>query len=174
MHRHNVGEEGAAGLVARLHQITHGDDVAADAPADRRRDLRVLQVQLGPIHGGSQGLQGAGCFSSVPSDLVVLFLANRFHWEQLLGSRGVRVQAAELRFGLCHVAFRLSQRRLVGAWIDLEQHVPLLDQRPFLEVDLVQVAPHVGPHLHRIDRGRPGREVCVVRDLPLDEVADRD
>ena len=49
--RHDRGQQGAAALVARLDQVAHRDDVAADAPADRRGDLRVVQVQLGKVAG---------------------------------------------------------------------------------------------------------------------------
>jgi hypothetical protein len=66
------------------------------------------------------------------------------------------------------------QDLLVGARVDLEEHVPLLDQRPFLEVDLVQVARDAGPQLDGIDRGGPGGEVRVVGDLALDGITDRD
>jgi len=45
----------------------------------------------------------------------------------------------------------LIERRLIGVWFDLEQDVPLLDQRPFLEIDLVQIAPDAGPQLDGID-----------------------
>src|SRR5205807_4087176 len=58
--------------------------------------------------------------------------------------------------------------------VDLEEHVALLDRLPLLEVDPVQVAPHVRPHLDEIDRGDAGREVRVVGDVPLHGVTDRD
>src|SRR5205823_7392761 len=58
--------------------------------------------------------------------------------------------------------------------IELEEDIPLLDQGPFLEVDLLQVAPDVRPDLDGLHRGDAGGEVGVVGDLPLHGVTDRD
>ena len=94
--------------------------------------------------------------------------------DQALGALVVALQSVHAGLELRHGALGLVQHGLVGARVDLEEHVPLLDQRPFLEVDLVQVARDAGPHLDGIDRGRPGGEVRVVRDLALDGITDRD
>ena len=86
----------------------------------------------------------------------------------------LRLVVRQLRLILGDLRLRLVQHRLVGPRVELEEDVALLDQRPFLEVDLVQVAPDVRPHLDGIDRGRPAGEVRVVGDVPLDGIADRD
>ena len=72
------------------------------------------------------------------------------------------------------VTLGLAQLGPVRPGVDFEEHVVLLDQRPFLEVDLVEVTPDAGPDLDGVDRGRPAGEVRVVGDVPLDGMADRD
>ena len=68
----------------------------------------------------------------------------------------------------------MVERSPVRERVDLEQHVALLNQRPFLEVDLVQIAPDAGAQLDGIDGGRAAGEVHIVGDVPLDGVAHHD
>ena len=171
--RHDGGKQGAAGL-PRLDQIAHRDEVAADAAADGRDDFRVLQVQPGLMHGRPQCLQRSRRFSPVARGFVELLLADRPFAQQALCPREVRGLPLEPGLHRQQIALGLLQRRLVGARVDLEKDVALLDQGPFLEVDLVEVTPHAGAHLDGINRGRPGGEIRVIGDVPLNGVADRD
>src|SRR5262249_19001054 len=66
------------------------------------------------------------------------------------------------------------QQRLVRPRVELKKDVAFLNQCPFLEIDLLQVAPDVRPDLDGIDRGRAGRVVRVVRDPPLGGITDYD
>src|SRR5262249_18616959 len=172
--RHDGREQGAAVLVPRLHQVAHGDDVAADAPADRREDLRVVEVQLA---GRDQGPVGR--------DVGQIDVPGRAGLIQVRLRRGpavvrgqvplvLRLVELQLRLVLADLRLRLVQQGLVRPRVDLEEDVSLLDQVPFPEVDLLQVAPHVGPHVDGIDRGRPAGEIRVVRRVPLERAADRD
>ena len=77
VHRHDRGEQGAAGQVARLNQVAHGDEVAADAAADGRGDLGEAQVQLGSFHGCLQGRMRRHRLAAVAGDLVELLPADR-------------------------------------------------------------------------------------------------
>ena len=69
--------------------------------------------------------------------------------------------------------FRLLKLCLIRPGIELKEDLPFLDKASFLEVDLVQVAPHVRPHLHEIHGGDPGREVRVVGNVPFHGTTDR-
>jgi len=77
-------------------------------------------------------------------------------------------------FGLLKVGLRLRQRRAVGARIDLDEDVAFLDLSPLLEVDLVEVAPGVRPHLDRLDGLCSAGEMVVVGDFRLQGEAHRD
>jgi len=105
---------------------------------------------------------------------VELLAADGIPWQQVFGPGQVGISKFYGRLGVGHGAARLLHLRLVRPRIDLEEHIPLRDQRPFLEVDLVQVTRDAGPQLDGIDRGRPGREVRVVGDLALNGITDRD
>jgi hypothetical protein len=71
------------------------------------------------------------------------------------------------------LALGLVQLGLVGAGIDLEQQVSLLDLRPFLERHLDQITRDAGPDIHRLHRVRSAGEVHKVGDFPLKRLADR-
>jgi len=165
VHRHDGREQGAAVLVPRPDQVAHRDDVSTGAPADRRHDLRVLQVQLARRYHRLVGryvgeIDAPGCGGLVQVGSGRCPGAKQVHIPLVL-----RLVELQLRLILGDLRLRLVQQRLIGARVEFKKDLPLLDQRPFLEVDLVQVAPDVRPHLDGIDRGRPGGEVRVVGDV---------
>ena len=94
VHRHDGGEQGAAVLVPRLDQVAHRDDVSADAAADRRGDLRVLQVQRGAGRGRpwrhARLATASRVIALVP---VIFFLADRPACDQVLGAAGSPLQS---------------------------------------------------------------------------------
>ena len=161
-------------LVPRLDQVAHRDDVAADAAADRRGDLRVLQVQLARRHHGLVGRNVGEIDAPSRGGLIQVRLCRRPSASEPEIPLVLRLVIRQLRLVLGDLRLRLVEQRLIRPRVEFKEDVPLLDQRPFLEVDLVQVAPDVRPHLDGIDRGRPARVVRGVGDVPLDGVTDRD
>src|SRR5262249_17956850 len=76
VHRHDGGEQGAAALVPRQDEVAHRDAVAAHAPADRRGDRRVFQVQPARGHLG-WALAAAMLARSTPRAAALLSKSDR-------------------------------------------------------------------------------------------------
>jgi len=87
---------------------------------------------------------------------------------------GVLFLELAIRLGLVQVGFRLVEVGLVGARVDLEEEVALLDLIAFLERGLGHVARHAGANIHRLDRIEPAGEVLVVGDFIGDRRGDDD
>ena len=90
-----------------------------------------------------------------------------------LVARQSGLRQIELRLVELDLALGLVELRLVRAWIDLEQEVPGLDFRSFLEGHLHQVAGDPGDDIDRLDGVGPAGEVHIVGDDPLDGMAHR-
>ena len=93
VHRHDGGEQGAAVLVPRLDQVAHRDDVSADAPADRRCDPRVLQVQRGEVAVGLGDIEVGHRLPVIALVPVIFFLADRPARDQVLDALVVALQS---------------------------------------------------------------------------------
>jgi hypothetical protein len=61
----------------------------------------------------------------------------------------------------------LVQHRLEGPRVDLKEQVPFLDHRPFLEIDLDQIAADAGPDFDRVYGSRAPGVLEVISHLPL-------
>ena len=83
---------------------------------------------------------------------------------ELLRAREVAARA----FGVCararELPVRLGQLHLVGARIDQEENLALLDEVPLLEALLLQIAAHAGAHVHRVGRAHVADVLAPVRD----------
>ncbi len=137
---------------------TTGDEVAGidapvrDAPGDRcahlcpfEIELRLLQGSLGRAH--LAGGVTLGCPAGIELALGHGLVAHQ-------RGRPLHVKGGDLELGLgaLEIGLRLLDRELIGARIDDEQSVALLDQLAFVEVNGIDEAGDACPDLYVLDR----------------------
>ena len=78
--------------------------------------------------------------------------------------RPVQLAYRQLQGGLRAIEIGLGaiDRRLVGARIDLEEHVPLLDHRAIHEVDGLKITGDASAHVHRGGRLEASGELVIL------------
>ena len=174
VHGDEVRQQRGVRLVAGLDHVADRDHVAADTPAHRGHNLGETEVEL----RGAQRRLGhpdrRGRLVAVAPGQVVIRLGVHFFPEQFGLAVEVRRDPGEVRLGQGEIGVRPGVLGLVGPGIEFHQHVPLLHQGPFLEIDLRQVPPDARPHLDRFHGVRPPGELRVVGDLFLDRITDLD
>ncbi len=137
-------------------------------------DPRVVQVERGQVTVGPGDIEIGLGFAVIAFVPIIFFLADGPSRQQDFGPPKVALEPVRTSFVLCHGTLGPRQVSPVEARVDLEELVILMDQGPFLEVDLVEVTGDPRPHLDRLDRGRAAGEIGVVGDVPLDGIAHRD
>ena len=137
-------------------------------------DFRVLHVQRGEVAVGLGDIEVGRRLPVITLVPVIFLLADRPAGYQVLGALVVTLQPAHVGVNLRHGPLGPVKLGPVRPRVDLEELIVLLDQRPFLEVDLVEVTGDARPHLDGIHRGRPAGEVGVVGDVSLDGITHRD
>ena len=122
----------------RGHVISLREERLPDLPGDRRRDLRVPQVDLRDLE------RGPGLFDDGPAlkDVALRHIAVRRRdaarvgrLEPLVVLQGPVV----IRFGLREFGPPERERRPVRPVVDREERIPFLDHGSFLEVDLLDL-----------------------------------
>ncbi len=174
IHRVERDDRGEQRLVL-VGQVAQRQIVAADHPIDRRGDLAKIEVEFVLFHIGDAGIdRGFGLFlgRQILVDVLLADGARRLgdHQRPLIVGLG----QFELSAGQFELSGGLIILGLVGTRIDLEQQIPLLDVRSFLEWHLDQIASHPRPDIDRVDRVGAAGVVDVVGDLALNGLADGD
>ena len=148
----------------RSDEITGGRDRAADAPADRCLDRAVLELDFRAVLRRLGGLQPGLRLQVHRLTRLRLLRGDGFRREQRLHTIKLTLHRQGIRLGPRHLGPRGAQPGLKRALVDGEQHIPLLDHGPGLEMNFGDVAGHAGLQLHRLHRLDAPREL-----LPLDE-----
>ncbi len=157
-----------------LDEVTDGDVRLADPAADRSRHARELEVELGFVEGAAGGddLGVRGAFRRDGG--VELLLARRAGRQQALVAGKVGLGLRPRGFPARELALGAQHLRLVGAGIDLEQHVAGLHLVAVLEADLDEIPRDAGADLDRVDGLRPAGGLEEVGDLALGDARDAD
>ncbi len=129
-----------------MHDVAGIDRADAGTPRDRRRDGRVAQHgargvdrRLIALHLRGELRDERACrVRGLPGRVLAL--------HELLVAGEIEAGIGERRLVLRLLGDRLVERRLVGARIDMRQHLALGDVLALLEVDVEQRAVH-----HRLD-----------------------
>ena len=167
--------------VARGNVVSLREDQTAGAPFDRGIDFRVGKVELGdidlrfgefqlPFGVGQCGLGGLklGLFAVEGCQRVidVVFGPRAPIFEELLAAGVVRFGVFDFRLNFEDVRLILLDCRFAGDHLglggaqvghifgifDLEQERPLIDERPFCELDFFQNTRNAGDHVEHFDR----------------------
>ena len=168
-HRHGIElrhHHDAVGL-ARRHDVADIDQMDAGTAIHRRHDVGVAQVDARGLHIGLVGNHDA--FGRLDQRFLRrhLLRGNRILRLQRLVAFQVDLGVGERRGIARQLAAHLIQRRLIGARIDLGQHIAGLDHLAFGEIDLHQHAAHLRAHggggQRRHGAQRVQRDVDVAR-----------
>ncbi len=124
--RHDGGEQRGLARPAR-HQVALGDDRAADAAVDRRRDLRELEVQLRGPERGLDGRRLRRRFLRECRAAIVLLVRDRVLGAKALGALQLGVGALTRGSRARELGAQTIDLRLERPRIDLEQQVASLD-----------------------------------------------
>src|SRR5262249_3815629 len=135
-------------------EVTDGDEMRADAPGEGRRDaamleveLRVADLRLGIVDGGLRGPQVGRALVDVLGRPEVAALQFLSAIELALSEREPGRSRLELGLGL-------GQPDLIGAGVDGEEEITLVDDVAVLEMDADQRAADLGAELDLLDRGK--------------------
>ena len=122
-------------------------------PGNRRRHLRVDQLQLGVVDRGRVLLDRRLVLRDQRGLRIQLLFGHRVGLEQLLVALEVDLRVVEQRLVLRQRGLRRLELHLVRPRIDLGQHLARLDEVAFLKVDLHQLAVDARLDRHRVERG---------------------
>lgn len=148
--RHDAGKQ------ARLRgppvdEITLGDEVAADTPADRRLDLGELHVEASGLDARLRRLQISRSLALLTELRVVVFLRGGISFQQPLRALEPGAGQGEPGLRLGDLGLGALEHGLVRARIDHEQQAARIHHRSILEMDRLQVTAHPCANLHRVD-----------------------
>jgi hypothetical protein len=136
----------------RPHQVARRDQHAADAPADRRAHVGVLQVERGAVDVGAHQRPARRQLAHLRTARVPLLLGDGAALVELVGAAELLVRELEvdprrfeLRLGACQGGF-------VGTRVDHEQQVSLLDLVAFMKGCAREVAVGARANFDRIRR----------------------
>ena len=140
-----------AGLAAG-DQVAGIDPAAGDAPRDRRAHLGPGEIELGLPGGGFERGDLGGGVAFVRPPGVELPLGQGLAAHQRRGALHVECGDFELGLGAFDIRLGLLDRDPIGARIDDEQEIALLDDLAFLVMDGIDEAGDPGAHLDRLHR----------------------
>ena len=125
----------------------------ADAPGEGRRDAAVIEVELGVADLRLRVVDGRLRGALVGRALIdVLRRSGRFRCERPGHGASSRSASASRAVAVSSCAVRLRQPDLVGARVDREEQIALVDDVAVLEVDSGQRAADLGAQLDLLDR----------------------
>ena len=109
----------------RIARIALGHQAAADAPADRRRHARELDVEPRAVDSRLRRLDLGLALADCRRPGVGLLLRHRLGAQQGVGAREVLPRELQPCPHQLQLALRATQGGLVGARIDLEEAIAL-------------------------------------------------
>jgi len=149
---HDLGEHGVLPRLA--DQVADVHLRAADAARDRRRDVRVGELELGRAHGGLRRRDLGAAAIALGAPLIELRAGEHVLVGELLRARELALRHVRRRLRTRERALRLGERHLEGARVDAEEHLARGDGVAVLEELLLQVAAHARADcdaIHRLD-----------------------
>ena len=170
----DLGNRDDAGGIARVHHVAQIRQTQTQSPGNRRGHTGVAQLQLGGIDLRLVGRHRAFILAHQRGLGVDLLVGDRVLRLQILVALQVELGVLEQRLIALQRPLHLIQRRLKTARIDLGQQLPCLDLVAFLEMQLDQLARHLGAHhgsgagIHRADSAHQHAHVALVDDTRRD------
>ena len=147
IHRINLLDHGQLRGFALPHQSAFGDQGAADAARNGRRDAGVIQIDAAGLHGGTAcGHVGLGLLLR-RHGVGVFLLADRVGGQQWLVALGQRGRLRQVGLGAGQRGLGTLQRRRIGSGVNRKQGLPCLDVAAFAKQPLLQDTGSTGPHL---------------------------
>ena len=136
------------------------DAPVGDAPGDRRAHLGPFEIELGLLQRGFEPRRpGAAASRWVDRRVSNSRSVKRLAAHQRRRPLDVGGGDVELGLRAFHIGLGLLDRELVGARIDDEQQIALLDDLAVLEMDGIDEAGDPRAHLDRSPPPRSGR--CI-------------
>ena len=154
-----MGDHDNAIGIAGLDDVAGVDLAQANAPADRRRDARIAELQLRIVDHALVGLDHAFVLAHQRLLGVELLLGDRVLLEQCAIAFEVDLRVGQLRLVARHLALGLGQLHLEGARIDLGQQFAGLDHLALFEQDAHQLS--IDPAAHRHGSEWHGRAQAI-------------
>ena len=164
----------AGGGPAAGDQAADRDQARADAAREGGGDVAIFEVELGVADLGlgvvDGGLGGGLLVHALVDGLggSEIALLQRLGANELAGGKG-KARGRGLELG-----GRLGELDLIGARIDDEKEIALVDDLSVLEMDLGERAADLRPQLDAIDRGELAEEADPRVDIAQQRLAHRD
>ena len=158
-----------SGVVAGLHVVSRIDKAKADTAGDRRYDAAVEHVELLLIDLRLIELHRALVLLHDVDLILVLLARYRILLGKFLVAYEVDLRLRQQALIVGELAFELRLQKLVGPRIDLRQEIALLDQLPFGEPDLQELAVDLRLHGNGGDRGDGAQRVDDDPDVALSD-----
>ena len=111
VHRIELLHGGDGRRLVRRDERTLGHRRLADAAADRRRDARVTEHDVGACDGGSRRLDVGFGLAQRGGRVFVVLLADRVDLDQLGAAARVQLRGEQRRFGARQAGLRALRRR---------------------------------------------------------------
>ncbi|MCY1220737.1 hypothetical protein D9M72_327630 [compost metagenome] len=153
--------------------VAFGDERLADTAADRRRDPRETQVELGGIQRSLRGIDLRLARIQCSGRRVEAIACDDLLGEQLFGPRMVCLGEHRCRFGLAQARRRGVQRGLEHPGIDDEETAALLDEAPLGHAHVLDVAADTRAQFDPLDCGERAGELDEWRHRTDDHLGHR-
>ena len=168
--RVHLGDGREKRALATPHQVARLDLGRPHQPVDRRRDVRVAEVERGLVHSRLRRVHLGACRVLGGQRVVQLLPADRLLLDQGPVARDVVVGLLEARLSRGQVRLCVGEGRLEGQGVDLVEERALAHEGTFGEGHAVQVALDAGPDLDVLEAPRLADQLHVDRHVPLDHV----
>ena len=164
--RLDLGDRHNAGLGRGVDDVADVDLAQAGDARDRRFHLGIVELGLGIEDGRIVGRQLRGQLGNGGALGIGLLPGREF--AELGVALQIEIGVGQIGLILRLLGLGLIERRLVGAGIDLDQEVALIDDLAFLEGDLVDLSVDPGPYhdgvetLHRSEPAQIDRKISFL------------
>ena len=167
--RHDRREE----RVVCVDEVPDRNEPPRDTSRDGRADLREFHVELGSAQGRIGSVEGGPGAERHLAALVGDLLRDVAGLAQLVCALEIALGEIERGLGRRDAGHGVIQRIPIGALVDREEEVALLDDGAVDEMNLVEITRHPRPQIDRIDSVEPADEIVALGDLLDDGLADR-
>ena len=149
--------------ITRAYDVACVDLAQAEAPADRRGDPAIGQLELGRIDRGLVDLDGGLVLPDERLLRVVLLLGDRVLLQQYAIALEVDARVLEQRLVAGHLALGRRELDLVGARVDLREQFARTHHLTFLEQHAHELAVDAAAHRN----GGNGRDRTKAREVDV-------